>query len=794
MKVYLVLAACLVLCSPSSAGDRPFVPHPFPSPRHSGEGRIAFTASNVQLLGWKTLSEFGTSRSASDCWGYTSPSGREYAVIGIEEGTGFVEVTDPGNPVIVAFKHGPISHWRGVKTYSHRAYVVSEGGGGIQVYDLTSIDSGVVTLANSVAGGTCTNATHTVAIDEVSGFLYRCGGQGSCLQGLAIYSLVGPSNPTHVGDWNNRYVHECQVVTWSLPGPYQGKQIAFCFTEQNSGGTAPRLEILDVTNKTAITQISTSAYPGGVFSHQGWISAGQQHLYLNDEKDDGGFGGSRTRIFGISDLAAPSYLGFFSSGAPSVDHNLYVRGNRIYESNYRSGLHVFDNTAPAAPVQIGFFDTYPVDDVQETDSLWSNYPYFASGTIIGGDEEKGLFVWREGAAELTFVFPTGLPEFIDPAGELLRFEVVENAPGDLQPGTVKFHSSTGGPFTSVDATFLGGRLYEVAVPAMVCGQTLDFYLSAESLSQVTWTDPPASPTQIHRAIAAYGDTAEFEDTFEADSGWSVDLPADLTPYATATGGTWTRANPIGTGAQPEDDHTPDLGTACFVTANGSVGGPLGEADVDAGATALRSPVLDASGMNDPYLSYWRWFSNAQGGSIDDILTAYISNDGGSSWVLLETVGPVGEDTGGGWIRHSVRIADYVVPTNNMCVRFRVYDFGGASIVEAAVDDLRITDVECTLPPLSIASVSPSEGSFNGGNLVTIRGTGFQAGVTGVLFGGRAAQSVAVLDSTTLEARVPRTSGPASGKTRRPALQVDVTVQNPGSDSLLAAYTYAPELR
>jgi hypothetical protein len=47
---------------------------------------------------------------------------------------------------------------------------------------------------------------------------------------------------------------------------------------------------------------------------------------------------------------------------------------------------------------------------------------------------------------------------------------------------------------------------------------------------------------------------------------------------TATSGLWTRVDPIGTTAQPEDDHTDAPGHICFVTGNGSVGGAAGEAE------------------------------------------------------------------------------------------------------------------------------------------------------------------------------------------------------------------------
>jgi choice-of-anchor B domain-containing protein len=799
MKAQALLGLVLVLLVslPAAGGEDATAHRGFPSPRRSREGSIPFSSSNVVLLGWKTVADFaGGNTSANDCWGYTSPSGREYAILGLSHGTGFVEVTDPGAPVIVDFEPTPVgvssSLWRCVKTYQSYAYAGSEAGGGIQVFDLAQIDSGIVTALAPVTAGGCTTATHTLAVDEVSGFLYRAGGSGTpcggAPQGLVIYSLANPAAPSFVASWSiGRYVHECQVVTWDLAGPNFGKQIAFCFSETGSGGGDPRLTILDVTNKASIAQLSSISYTGGAFSHQGWISTNKQRLYLNDELDEGSYGPSRTRIFNITSLTAPTEVGFFTSGASSIDHNLYVKGNRIYEGNYRSGLRIFDNTNQNAPFQVGFFDTYPADDGAEFNSLWSNYPYFPSGTIIGGDIEKGLFVWREGAPKLVFTFPAGPPELIGPTGGVVQFEVDENPFGALASGTVEFHYSTGGPFTTVGATHLGGTLYEATLPSAACGAEIDYYVSARSTDSVTWTDPPAAPTQVYLAVAAFSEDVAVEDTMETNTGWSVNLAADLTGFSTATTGTWVRVNPIGTAAQPEDDHTTDPAVFAWVTGQGTLGGSVGEADVDGGATSLRSPLMSAAGLSDPRISYWRWFSNNQGSNPGTMtLTVDISNNNGSSWVPLETVGPTGDDAVGGWIRHTARIADFVAPTSSMRLRFRTADTIGA-IVEAAVDDVRILEYDCT--PLTVASIAPASGPYTGGNVVTITGTGFQAGVTTVRFGSTPALAVSVLGPTTLVARVPRVTWPASSKASAGGHSVDVTVQNPGTGVLPSAYTY-----
>ncbi|MBI4716812.1 MAG: choice-of-anchor B family protein [Planctomycetes bacterium] len=651
-----------------------------------GAPPLNFSSNGVQLLAWIPLNEFGpTIVEGNSCFGFVSPSGREYAIIGTSGGTGFVEVTSPTDPVIVAHMTGPDSSWRDMKTYQGKAYSVSEAGSGIQVFDLSGIDSGVVTQINTVlAGGTLsTAATHTVALNTDSGYLYRCGGGGGTI-GLRIYSLADPANPTFVAEWHNRYVHEAQVVTYTS-GPYAGKELAYCYTNNVSNGGNANITVLDVTNKTAISTVGVIPYSTPSFSHQGWLSPDRQYLYHNDELD----GLPRTRIFNVSDPAAAFEVGFFNIGSTAIDHNIYTVGNYIFEANYRNGLNVFDATNPTAPVRIGYFDTYVEDDSPNFNGLWNNYPYLPSGVVLGSDIEKGLFVWWIGNPLLAFSYPQGQPTLVDPAGETVQVQIDEDTPGVLLPGTTKVYYDTGSGFASADLTPLGGGLFEASLPAAACGTTVNYYFAATSNNNIIWRDPAMAPAEVHTAVAAVGQTLAQEFLMEAADGWSAGAAGD-----NATAGVWTRVDPVGTGAQPEDDHTPS-GTMCWVTGQGFVGGSVGAADVDGGKTTLLSPILDLSAVSTPRISYWRWYSNSAGsGPHEDVFTVDISNDGGANWVNVETVGPGGPETDGGWFARGFLVADFLTPTAQVRLRFVASDVGNGSIVEAAVDDLQVNGMNC----------------------------------------------------------------------------------------------------
>jgi choice-of-anchor B domain-containing protein len=650
---------------------------------------IEFPSSNVQLLAWIPVGDFNPGNtSCATVEGYVSPSGREYAVIGMSDGTGFVEVTNPGKPVILNFLTGPESLWKDVRVYQDRAYSVSEGGMGIQVFNMSQIDDGVVTHVGNFNTPTGTSAnTHTMFINQASGRLYRAGGSSN---GLRIYDIsANPDNPVFLGTWPDRYVHEVTVVSYT-EGPYAGKEIAFCCGGFNGGQVETGLYIVDVTNlldgnpNNGNPLLSYTTYPGASFSHQGWLSEDKQLFYLDDELDEPEIT-SLTRIINISNLSAPFHAGDFTSGAGSVDHNLYVKGNLIFESNYRSGLRVFDATNPTDPKEIAFFDTYPQDDAPNFNSLWDNYPYLPSGIVLGSDIEKGFFIWHVGEPVLAIDYPNGQPAMIDPAGDELSVSIVAIGDDELQPGTAKLNTNSGAGWVVTDLQSLGKGLFNATFPAAQCGATVQWYVSAQTKGGITVNSPQAAPNETFSATAAISESSGFTDTLEAASPWVVGAGGD-----NATSGVWVRVDPLGTGAQPENDNTA-AGTMCWVTGQGTPGGAIGEADVDGGTTTLTSQTFDATLDSPAYIEYYRWYSNNLGADPNnDSMPIQISNNNGSSWVQLELV----TENQGLWVRKQFRISDFVAPTTTMKLRFIARDLNSGSVVEAGVDDLRVVYYEC----------------------------------------------------------------------------------------------------
>ena len=360
-------------------------------PAKLASGHI-FDASGVTLLSWIPTEDFpGSNTRANDLWGYVSPSGREYALMGLENGTAFVELTDPEAPVTVGFVPHPSTCCSDIKVYQQFAYVVNEGGangasGGMQIIDLSDIDNGVVTLVNTFAQSGLTQA-HNIAINEESGYAYLMGAQGNISSGgLFVVDLSDPVNPSFAGAWSDTFVHDAQVVTYT-EGPFAGREIAFAYTGDSL------LRIIDVTDKSAMAAISAATYPNAAYAHQGWLSQDRRYVYLSDEFDENLSGiPTTTYVIDVDDLTQPTFVTSFSNGLPSTDHNLMVRGNFIFEANYTSGLRIYNAANLSLIEEVGYFDTYPDDDLPGFRGAWSVYTDLPSGNLLVSDMQSGLFI------------------------------------------------------------------------------------------------------------------------------------------------------------------------------------------------------------------------------------------------------------------------------------------------------------------------------------------------------------------------------------------------------------------
>merc|ERR1712228_596498 len=196
---------------------------------------------------------------------------------------------------------------------------------------------------------------HNIVINEDTGFAYGVGSR-TCRGGPHIIDIHDPLNPKYVGCYaDDGYTHDAQCVIYNgTQTKYVGREICYCYNEDS-------LTIIDVDDKDSIEEL--------------------------------------TRIWDVRDLTKPYVMESYYSPEKSVDHNMYVIGDLVYQANYESGLRILDcsNIADKELSEVGYFDCRPEGTQIAFNGAWSVYPYFESGNVIVSSIERGLFVLKYNA-------------------------------------------------------------------------------------------------------------------------------------------------------------------------------------------------------------------------------------------------------------------------------------------------------------------------------------------------------------------------------------------------------------
>lgn len=388
-----------------------------------------------------------------------------------------------------------------------------------------------------------------------------------------------------------------------------------------------------------------------------------------------------------------------------------ANGSNIISTDFDDGSSGANTIGGSSPVPVELEATTAPGDSGGPVLVRVGDEWVVAGVLSGGTTSTSVYgdiSWWTGTAifrdaiearggefvrgvELTL--PEGRPEVVSPAGG--DTFAVAAVPGDVDaivPGTGVLRVDTGGGFESFPLTEDSATEFTATFPPSECLTPVAFFVSFDLESGATITLPAGAPQASFTALSSTGLVEAFADSFDTDLGWSVS--------GDATDGQWERAIPNnGDRGDPEADAEEGGAGFCFVTDNGNV--PNDDSDVDGGSTILTSPILDAVGDagETAFLSYVRWYSNDFGAAPNaDVFVVEISNDGGATWTVLETVGPAGPGTGGGWIAVEHRIEDVITPTEAMRVRFTASDLGEGSVVEAGVDAVALRLAACDAGP------------------------------------------------------------------------------------------------
>ncbi|MBI3195736.1 MAG: choice-of-anchor B family protein, partial [Ignavibacteriae bacterium] len=196
-KLYIVFLLLVLFCSNSQS--------------------VAQATGAVRYLGHFIPPQGGS--YISGCWGWTdTTTGREYAIVGSYCGTSFVEITDVNNMVERDFIPGVCSSWRELQVHENYAYNVSEGGGGVQIMDLSYLPDSVHLVKSFTysQGSKNINRGHTLHIKD--GYMYLNGCANWSPGGILIFSLADPINPLYKGEFAGNYIHDCFVRNDTIYG------------------------------------------------------------------------------------------------------------------------------------------------------------------------------------------------------------------------------------------------------------------------------------------------------------------------------------------------------------------------------------------------------------------------------------------------------------------------------------------------------------------------------------------------------------------------------------------------
>ncbi|MFV2108704.1 M14 family zinc carboxypeptidase [Micromonospora sp. LOL_015] len=173
----------------------------------------------------------------------------------------------------------------------------------------------------------------------------------------------------------------------------------------------------------------------------------------------------------------------------------------------------------------------------------------------------------------------------------------------------------------------------------------------------------------------------WADDFESATGWTTD-PSGTD---TASTGQWERGVAQATSSGGALQLTAYQGSNSLVTGR-LAGSSAGSYDIDSGATSARSPAVALPSSGTLTLSLAWYLAHLNNSSSADYLRISVVHSGGTTTLLNQS--GAGSNRYGSWSTSSYNLTPYAGQTVRILVE--AADASTASLVEAAIDDVRIT--------------------------------------------------------------------------------------------------------
>jgi len=167
----------------------------------------------------------------------------------------------------------------------------------------------------------------------------------------------------------------------------------------------------------------------------------------------------------------------------------------------------------------------------------------------------------------------------------------------------------------------------------------------------------------------------YSDTFETAAGWTTNASGT----DTATTGAWQRANPAGTNSGGVKQLDATVSGSNDLVTGATAGADAGAQDIDGGVTTIRSPSITLPA--NATLTFSWYLAHGTNSSSADFFRVRVNNT-----VVFQQLGAA-SNRNGAWATQSVSLANFTGPVT---IQFEAADASTASLVEAGVDDVRIT--------------------------------------------------------------------------------------------------------
>ena len=691
---------------------------------------------NIQQFAHIPNSGFMVPSELNDIWGWVDSAGNEYAIVGMNDGTSIIDLSDPLSPQEVLFVPGMNSIWRDIKTYGNYAYVTTEAMNGLLIIDLSNLPDSANTNTYLYTGPS--NAqwqrAHNIYIDD-RGYAYIFGANRGSGGAIILDLNQDPTQPVEIADINNWYVHDGMVKGDTL----------FLANGNNS-----LFSVWDVSNPA--TPVLLSQNPTvGYYSHNIWSSDDGNYIYTTEE-DNGG----HLSEFNITDLNNIDLTDKIQAepGNNIMPHNAFYINDYIVNSYYTTGIQIFDVKSKGNIVNVGHFDTSPNFSGPGSNGCWGVYPYLPSGIIIASDIENGFFVLdpdykRAAYLEGIITDASSNTSLSGVTVEILNSNnnTLSNVGGEFKLGTLNsgtysvvfshplYQSDTINQVVlqNDSTTILNLVMYSLtplnlnieskssALNSSLSG--VDFTITNEDFTYSGTTDQNGLFTinnlipgsyNIYAGLWSYKDFCVeslniisdntpflisleegYRDRFNVDMGWTVN--------SSAASGLWERDIPTVTIYNNSDTCSPafdseDCGNMAFIT--GNLGSSPSSDDVDLGYVQLVSPTISLDSNQTNYLHCSLWWRNFLGGTTSDDTLFIDVNDG----VNKENLFFIHSDNPKNWYKLSLEIPN-TINLSSFKIEITTADWGSGvdHLVEAGIDNLYVDND----PSSNISQVQPS---------------------------------------------------------------------------------------